>query len=144
MKTQSFGSRLQRLMTINGITEVEVAVQTLIDPATFGHWVSGELQADLAEIAVLADYFGCDEHWLETGDGDPYRSAGKVEGRAGFAEPDVESAIGAVPLSDKALQEIAEWISEQQDGINYGEVVKSLLARDYPEFREWLQKRCRG
>ena len=51
---------------------------------------------------------------------------------------------GGVPVSDKALQEIAQWISEQQDGINYGEVVKSLLARDYPEFREWLQKRCRG
>ena len=144
MTAQPFGSRLQRLMAINGISEVEVVVQTLIDPETFDRWVSGELQADLAEIAVLADYFGCNEHWLATGEGEPYLSSGKAEldtrdetSAAGFA-------VGDFRVSDKSLQEIAEWISEQQDGINYGEVVKSLLARDFPEFREWLQKRYRG
>lgn len=47
------------------------------------------------------------------------------------------SAISALP--DKSMQEMAQWISEQNDGINYWEVAKAKLAKEFPEFKEWLK-----
>lgn len=42
-------------------------------------------------------------------------------------------------LPDKSMQEMAQWISEQNDGINYWEVAKAKLAKEFPEFKEWLK-----
>lgn len=47
------------------------------------------------------------------------------------------------PIADKSMQEIAQWISEQNDGINYWEVAKAKLAQDFPEFKEWLKNSYR-
>ncbi len=44
-------------------------------------------------------------------------------------------------FQNKSMQEMAQWIGDQNDGINYWEVAKARLARDFPEFREWLKKR---
>lgn len=41
--------------------------------------------------------------------------------------------------SDKSMQEIAQWISEQNDGISYWEVAKAKMAQEFPEFRKWLK-----
>jgi len=38
------------------------------------------------------------------------------------------------------MQEMAQWISEQNDGINYWEVAKAKLAQEFPDFKEWLKK----
>lgn len=141
---QTFGSRLHRLMAVNGISEEEVVVQTSIEHSVFTRWAAGEVQAGASDITVLAEYFGCDEHWLATGEGEPYLAAAGGDKTADAQLPVDEPPFWATRVSDKALQEIAEWIAEQQDGINYGEVVKARLARDYPEFREWLKKRHRG
>lgn len=47
----------------------------------------------------------------------------------------------AIPtLPDKSMQEMAKWINEQNDGINYWEVAKAKLANEFPEFKEWLKK----
>ncbi len=39
---------------------------------------------------------------------------------------------------DKSMLEMAEWIREQNDGINYWEVIKAKFAKEYPEFKDWL------
>jgi transcriptional regulator with XRE-family HTH domain len=41
--------------------------------------------------------------------------------------------------SDRSMREIAQWISEQNDGISYWEVAKAKLAQEFPEFKEWLK-----
>lgn len=43
-------------------------------------------------------------------------------------------------VSDRSMKEIAQWISEQNDGISYWEVAKAKLAQEFPEFKEWLKK----
>ncbi len=43
-------------------------------------------------------------------------------------------------LPNSSMQEISQWISIQRDGINYWEVLKANLAREYPEFRDWLRE----
>lgn len=37
-------------------------------------------------------------------------------------------------------KDMTKWISEQNDGIDYWAVAKAKLARDFPEFKEWLKK----
>ena len=39
-----------------------------------------------------------------------------------------------------SMKEMALWINEQDDGINYWEIAKAKLALEFPEFREWLKK----
>lgn len=41
---------------------------------------------------------------------------------------------------DPSMKEMALWINEQNDGINYWEIAKAKLAMEFPEFREWLKK----
>lgn len=40
---------------------------------------------------------------------------------------------------NKSMQDIAQWIDEQKDGINYWEILKAKLAQEYPEFLQWLR-----
>ncbi len=42
---------------------------------------------------------------------------------------------------NRSMQELAEWINMQDDGINYWEILKGKLAQEFPEFRSWLKKR---
>lgn len=41
--------------------------------------------------------------------------------------------------SDASMHDIYQWITEQNDSINYWEVIKAMLAKEYPEFKEWLK-----
>jgi len=43
--------------------------------------------------------------------------------------------------ANHTMTEICEWIAEQQDGINYWEVLKAKLALEYPDFRAWLREK---
>lgn len=144
MTAQTFGSRLRRLMTINRISEAEVLVQTSLDRSTFAQWAAGEVKASAPNITVLAEYFGCDESWLGTGEGEPYPSAAAKDLGSTSGQSFRVITLPGDEHPDRGMQEIAEWIAEQQDGINYWEVIKAQLAREYPEFREWLKKRQIG
>jgi transcriptional regulator with XRE-family HTH domain len=42
-------------------------------------------------------------------------------------------------MSDRSMRDIAQWISEQNDGISYWEIAKAKLAQEFPEFKEWLK-----
>ena len=39
-------------------------------------------------------------------------------------------------------QQIAEWIENQDDGLNYWEIVKVKFAQEFPEFKEWLKEQA--
>lgn len=45
-------------------------------------------------------------------------------------------------LPNPSMRELAQWIAEQNDGVNYWEVAKAKMALEYPEFKEWLKKRA--
>lgn len=49
----------------------------------------------------------------------------------------------AIPsyFKNKSMVEMAKWIGEQKDGIEYWEVAKARLARDFPDFKRWLRDR---
>lgn len=132
---QEFGGRLLRLMAINSISETEIFLQLSIAQDTYDGWVTNSMPPSEMDIAMLVGYFGCNRHWLTSGEGGPYASS---------VEPGRETdpvPSGAIYLKDPAMLEMAEWVAEQDDGIKYWEVVKAKLAREYPEFREWLKKR---
>ncbi|MDJ0623406.1 MAG: helix-turn-helix transcriptional regulator [Desulfocapsaceae bacterium] len=41
---------------------------------------------------------------------------------------------------NESMQEIAQWIASQHDGINYWEILKAKLAQEYPDFKAWLKQ----
>ena len=55
-------------------------------------------------------------------------------------EEQKKSTVIHTCLPDKSMQEMSQWINEQNDGINYWEVAKAKLAQDFPDFKEWLKK----
>ncbi len=135
---QEFGGRLLRLMAINSISEAEMFLQLSVEQDTYDGWVTNSLEPSEMDVTMLLGYFGCNRQWLTRGEGEPY--AAPVDS---WPETDMKDLMlsGTQYLKVPAMQEMAEWISEQQDGINYWEVVKANFAREYPEFREWLKKR---
>lgn len=148
MSLQEFGGRLLRLMAINSISEAEILLQLSVDQNTYDKWVTGQVVPSESDVTMLEGYFGCNRRWLASGEGEPYVSP---VGSGTELGPDDEKTgrgngalTGECSLADPAMQEMAVWIAEQRDGINYWEVVKAKLAREYPEFREWLKKRRQG
>lgn len=57
----------------------------------------------------------------------------------GEDEEFVERSTTHPHYQNKSMQEMAQWISAQNDGINYWEVAKAKMAQDFPEFKEWLK-----
>lgn len=131
-RSMAFSRRLRRLMTDNDVTEMEISLQTPIGQVDLECWLAGTVKPDNAYIAILADYFGCDEEWLATGQ-PASRGPGSLSGG--------DETSGEAGAANTSMRELAEWIAEQNDGIDYWEVVKAMLARDYPHFREWLKRR---
>ena len=43
-------------------------------------------------------------------------------------------------IANESLRELIEWIGEQDDGINYWEVLKAKLAMENPQFLNWLEE----
>lgn len=75
------------------------------------------------QLIALAKASGVSISWLITGEEDPKKTTTIHQH---FPNP--------------SMKEMALWISEQDDGINYWEVAKAKLALEFPEFREWLKK----
>ncbi len=67
-------------------------------------------------------------------------SAAWLIGEEQQSKPKKSATIIHAEFSNPSMQEMALWISEQKDGINYWEVAKAKLAMDCPEFKEWLKK----
>ncbi len=54
---------------------------------------------------------------------------------------DSEKKAAAHPtFQNSSMQELADWISEQNDGINYWEIAKVKMTQEFPEFKSWLAR----
>lgn len=58
--------------------------------------------------------------------------------------PNIPPTLPGFHITNKAALELAEWIEEASELIDYGEAVKALVAAEYPAFLEFLKKRERG
>lgn len=77
------------------------------------------------QLIAIARAGGVSISWLVSGEEDERPKNGTVHAH----------------FPNKSMQELAAWINEQDDGIDYWEAIKARFAHDYPEFREWLKKR---
>lgn len=144
-REDTLANRLQDLLSENGISLEEFALQTSLDRDVFVQWLSGDSQPDSAEVQELAEYFGCPVQWLTTGEvgnGGPEAPRGDLV-QKGVAVT-VDEFEGVSLGANLAMRDLQLWIGEQDDGINYWEVLKAKLAVEFPEFREWLQQRYSG
>ncbi len=129
----TLGERLRRLLTENDITPFEVSLQAPINEAELCSWLDDLSELPHEQLMVLAEYFGCDIHWLQTGKPCVKEKTKDIK--------DVSSPSFFSPSEHKSIQDLAEWIDAQNDGIAYWEVIKAMFAKEYPAFRRWLKER---
>ncbi len=67
-----FGERLQLLAVQKKISQAELAKGINKDPSTVNKWWNSKRPPFSKNIAILADFFGCDAGWLSTGKGEPF------------------------------------------------------------------------
>jgi len=69
----SFNKRLQILITIKKIQQIDLVEATGFTESMVSHWLGGkEVNPQTKTLVKLVDYFGCDLHWLQTGEGEPF------------------------------------------------------------------------
>ncbi len=130
----TLGERLQRLFAENDVTPFEVSLQTSIDETELSLWLDDDLsELPHEQLMVLAEYFGCDANWLQTGEPCVKEATSDIE--------DITKAPSFSHFEHKSIQELAEWIDAQNDGIAYWEVIKAMFAKEYPAFNLWLKER---
>lgn len=94
-------------------------------------WREKRSTPDTSSVVAIARYFNVSPLWILTGQEE---------------KPPVQIQNGngngkiAGNIHDKSLCEIDRWIKETNDGLDYGPMIKGLVAKEYPEFREWLKK----
>lgn len=83
------------------------------------------------------------ENWQPTpnGQGANFKSE---SGNFVLGDKTVECEYSARDRQDKNMLLIAEWIDLQDEPGEYWVFLKMTMARDVPEFKEWLKKRTRG
>lgn len=115
----------QRLAILIGEHGYEVFVRrTGVSETSIRHYLSGASLPTLKSLEKIASANGVSIGWLIGEEPHPH-----------FACRTQEQQVSA------SMQEIAQWINSQEDSINYWEVLKAMLARDFPEFRRWLQEK---
>ncbi len=132
-RDMTLGERLQRLLIENDITPLEVSLQTPINEAELCSWLDDLCELSSEQLIVLAEYFGCDVHWLQTGEPCVKEATRDIK--------DINHSPSFSHFEHKSIQELAEWIDAQNDGIAYWEVIKAMFAKEYPAFSLWLKKR---
>ncbi|NDV68268.1 helix-turn-helix transcriptional regulator [Dysgonomonas sp. 25] len=65
-----FKDRLRFLVDKENITAYRIWKDTAITKATIGNYLEGKTNPNKSNIAILATYFGVNEQWLSTGEGD--------------------------------------------------------------------------
>jgi len=73
----SFSYRLQLLMRGKKITQAILVRETGLNKSTVSQWVGGSVKAGRKNCLILANYFGCDPDWLQTGEGSPEETTEK-------------------------------------------------------------------
>jgi len=70
-----FKDRLRFLLDRDNVTAYRIWKDTAITKATIGNYLEGKTNPNKSNIAILALYFGVNEHWLQTGEGDMNKKA---------------------------------------------------------------------
>lgn len=50
-----------------------------------------------------------------------------------------EKVVGRVP--NHSFSDLEQWASTVNDGLEYGPIVKAMVAKEYPKFAEWLREK---
>lgn len=119
---KTFKERLAVLVGERGCTSFER--RTGINEATLRMYLQGDSLPSLKSLEQIASTNGVTVGWLIGEEPHPQ-----------LADQFYEE------MPDKSMLEIAQWIGEQSDGINYWEVLKAKLALEYPDFRAWLKEK---
>lgn len=135
---ESFSDRLQAVARTKKIFQADLARGIGKATSTVSKWWNGDIIPGEKNISVIAEFFGCDHVWLASGEGVPFP---KDDNKTDKSFAPTKGATIHAHFPNKSMKEIAEWISEQNDGIDYWEVAKAKMATEFPEFREWLKKR---
>lgn len=116
-----FQERLHILIGERGVKPFER--KTGISEMCLTQYLSGECLPTLRDLERIAAATGVATGWLIGEDQDPHISP-----------------LFHQQTLCKSMQDLAHWISIQQDGINYWEIVKAKMAQEFPEFKNWLKE----
>ncbi len=119
---QTFKERLATLVGTSGNDQFES--NTGLTSANIHKYLSGEELPTLRVLGKIAEANKVSICWLIGEEEHPFGSSA--------IHPHFQS---------KSMQEMAQWIAQQNDGINYWEVAKARLVRDFPDFKEWLKRK---
>ncbi len=119
---KTFRRRLSALVGDNDNASFEQ--KTGVNARILEQFLSGSMLPTLQTLEKIAGATGVSIGWLIGEEQHPQSPVHIKEG-----------------VINKSMVELAQWISEQEDGINYWEVLKSKLALENPEFRQWLKNR---
>ena len=70
-----FFERLRHVASIKKKYQADVSLDIGKDRATVSKWWNGGITPGPRNMRLLADYFGCNQRWLETGEGEPFPQA---------------------------------------------------------------------
>ncbi len=140
--------RLQAVMDVKNINHQQLADAIESKRPTVSRWLKGKPEPSRSSCIRIASATGCNFEWLWEGKGEMMAyippSGNQVNFNLNQKEMSSENSEKAGTIHphfpNKSMQEITLWINEQDDGINYWEVVKAKLAREFPDFKEWLKK----
>lgn len=100
------------------------AIKTGVTEDTILKYINGEALPNLKNLEQIAESNGVTIGWLIGEEHQPQKSCNIISQN-----------------SNNSLNEMVEWIGRQKDGIQYWEVLKAYLAREYPDFKTWLKKK---
>ena len=148
--TERFSAAMKWAIDHHGVVQKEFAEQCGVSSATITDYKYGRRSGDEETREKMAKNLGYDYRdflalgqWILDGnDGKDWKPS------SGSQKPETKSwpirEVTALPFTNKAAVEIAEWIEEESGLIDYGEVVKGVVAREFPAFMEFLKKRAEG
>jgi transcriptional regulator with XRE-family HTH domain len=141
-------------------SQAKLARTLKIDPGFLNNMLKGRTPGPQAKKERIASYFNLRYEsmlslgrWILSGhSGESWQSAQNDQGANFKSEFDnfvlcgktVRYEYSARDRQDKNMLLIAEWIDQQNDPDEYWIFLKMAMARDIPEFKEWLKKRSSG
>jgi len=151
MKT--FSERLQHVASIKKMFQADLVAALGKDKGTINKWWNGGVVPGPRNMSMLADYFGCDLHWLETGEGEPFPKLQTEEPLSEFqarrAEKCKEVELDSLAKMRFKLQRAPVYFEDFFDFIfeMYGddqEAVEKFLSKLYEShanYRIWLNEK---
>lgn len=118
---KTFKDRLSVLIGERGIQPF--VRRTGINETTINQYLQGECLPTLKILETIATANGVSVGWL-IGE-DPIPGCGNNSSQQ---------------TENNSMREIEQWINNQNDGINYWEVIKAKLSQEFPDFKSWLKE----